>query len=161
MDARHFFLTLIEQDHQGVLDPLAADVQPHYQADDGTLDEALFKWAARFSLLKDGAIAQWVESQAMKTISLWDQYPGLKGEWYILVPPLASMMRLPSDLEQIRIDVRSDLDQTLVDLRKRAEAEVVAFLTKLRSHAEAEGLKERSPILFRLSELGGSLSGWL
>jgi hypothetical protein len=144
--ARHLFLMVIEQQHQPVFESLVTDVLPHYQADNDTLDGALFEWGTRFHLIKDGIPAQWVEFQVMKTVSAWAQYPCTQGKWHILIPPLGFLMGLPSELSEIRIIVDVDGQHTPRDTLKRANAEVAAHMEKLRKYAETEGLQEQRPM---------------
>jgi hypothetical protein len=139
--ARHLFLTVIERQHQPVLQSLVTDVLPHYQA-----DAALLEWGTRFHLTKDGIPAQWVGFQVMMTVSLWAEYSCTRGKWYILVPQLGSTMRLPSELSEMRIPVDGDGHQTPDDILKRANAEVAAHMGKLRQYAETEGLQEQRPM---------------
>lgn len=144
VSARHLFLTLIEHRYPEVLESLAVDVLPHYQADDRFIDEALFNWATKFNLLNDRVIAQWVEFQASKTLEVWDQYPCMKGSWHTLVPPL--MGRSAKEFARIEIEVRLADGPTLADVQKRAMAQ---FRKKLIAHVHAAGLKEREPLQMR------------
>jgi len=144
--ARHLFLVVIEQKHKTVLESLVSDVLPHYQAHNGTLDEALLNWSSRFNLIREGIPAQWVKFQVMKTISVWAQYPCTRGEWHILVPQLCPTMRLPSELTEMRTTVDGYRDQTPNDFLKRASAETAAHMELLRQYAETERLQERHPM---------------
>lgn len=146
---RHLFLIELEHQYPDVLNSLATDALPCYEADDGSLEHALIAWAKRFNLLCDGTPPPWLEFQAMKTLSIWEQYSCTVGKWDTLIPILGGGMRLPEHLQEIHIPVEADSDLKPSDTLKRARAQVDAHLRRVTRYFEKKGLSERSPINLR------------
>jgi len=150
--ARHLFLSAIEDYCPDALASLCTDVLPAYQADDGSYDGSLLRWATRWNLTKDAAVPQWLCSQVHLTLRFWDPYPGTREGWHELFPPGVWVgRRWVPDPDELLIGLSGigeygDTTETPADIRKRWYAEALAaidsHLDRVRVQAEMEGLEE-------------------